>query len=163
MGKQENDSGTFADFIKNNVPGLVEGDNLIMPSFSEAMGYMNIADAINVESLIERRSQWYKKFVSENKFDVSPNIFTIFVIPLDSYIPLPEPYDADFILPAEPKKILRAYLSTTTSFVLEVKHKDKDTKIRYSFLTVAIGGDNVTDEDFAKSGGEFTQFISGSD
>jgi hypothetical protein len=66
---------------------LVAGDELLMPSFVDALGELELGNAIDLARLITDQSLMYQRFLEEHGYDIAPQEFVGFVIPLDSYVP----------------------------------------------------------------------------
>lgn len=125
--------------VLDNAPGLIDDGDIVMPSLSELMGFMKLSEVISLDKLIELNKNMYKRFIKEGKLGKAPSEFIGFIIPFDSYVPLPDNYGANMVYPDEKDGALRVALATISSVVLKVQAGKNDMKLRISVVLVSLG------------------------
>jgi hypothetical protein len=98
-----------------------------MPSTAELIGYLEPRKILALEGSIETHSREYQKAAEERGHEGAPSQFVAFVIPLSSYLPLPEAYGSTLHVPHE----------QSASMTL-VHHAAMETQLGFEKLNVAV-------------------------
>lgn len=143
------------DAVFENAPGLLDGEDVALPSLAELLGYLKLSEVIDLDRLIKHQQVMYKKFNDESKIENSPRQFIGFIIPLDSYIPLSDNYGANVVYPDAGQGISRVSLISIANTPIKVSAGEQDIKWRLTVMFVALGDLKVTGktiEELGKSG-----------
>jgi hypothetical protein len=98
-----------------------------MPSPAELIGFLEPRRMLALEGSIETHSRAYQQAVQERGYKGAPSQFVAFVIPLSSYLPLPEAYGSTFHEPHQ----------RSASMTL-VHHAAMEAQIGFNKLTAVV-------------------------
>jgi len=129
---------------------LVENEELIMPSFVDALGELDLAKAIDVENLVQAQATLYQDFLKEQSIKSAPEEFVGFVVPLDAYIPIAEGYPAASLTPGEAEGIARTSIVSLSSISPTISLGTHSIKIRQSVLLVSLSDHDATHKSVAE-------------
>ncbi len=131
------------DDVKSHAPGLFDGDDVVLPNMTELLGMLKLSEVIDVKKLVEQQKVMYKRYVEETKLKKQPTQFIGFIVPLDSYIPLPSPYGANVVFQGD-DGLVRASLVSIDNPAITMSAGKQNIKIRLSVMLVALGDHKAT-------------------
>jgi len=124
------------------VPDLLdEEDGLVMPNLSEILDLLKLRESLDLKELVKTYSGHYSEFLAKTQIKKAPSEFVGFVIPLDSFLPLPNPYGAHtvYINPDNNNEVLTTSMAMVTNVVVRITLGDATVKVKLSVIIACLG------------------------
>jgi hypothetical protein len=120
-------------------PNLLYDDKIQSPRLKDIYHEINLAKALGTDKLINTALKRTSRAAAEKGITEVPKQYIGFFIPLDAYLPLPEPYIAEFIAINEvTKKINYAEINIVTGCEVKVNINDQENQCRLSVIMASI-------------------------
>lgn len=140
---------TFKEVV-DHTPRLLKDNTIILPGFVEALGQLDLPKAIGVEKLIRYQSEMYQKFLDDSKLTAPPREAIGFIVPLTSYVPLPENYNASMGYKGPDKRLDSINFVSIASIPLTLGSGSSKVKWRLSVAFVGLADHESTYKNITK-------------
>ncbi|MFZ1250082.1 MAG: hypothetical protein WAR37_01375 [Candidatus Microsaccharimonas sp.] len=126
-------------------------DVMPMPTLVDALSNINFDKNETIQAGIKSQTEYFEQYIQKSSVEFKlgvkiPNKVITFIIPLDFYLALPEPYNA-MLLSVDGENINRANCVTVVSEIIKVG----ESAVKTSYLIVGICMDDFSEVNDAKN------------